>query len=109
MREELLQRVADGEPVSKKWFARYINEVFRKELADQRQRRRFRWLGSAVGVLLPGASLAQDIATEAGLELAETNVGRTKGKYRWYYALQRISTERTKLAMERRRASRRDG
>jgi hypothetical protein len=94
LREELGNLVAEGGRVSEKWFAEYMNRLFKSELVRQGRVRKIRLLGSAVGTLLPGAALAQEIAqgaaVEAGGGLVERALGRGRERYHWYYALQRL-------------------
>lgn len=94
MRSELFQRVAEGTDVSKEWFTRYVNQAFKRELVSKDRVRKFRWLGSLAGVILPGASLAEEIALELGINVAESAVNGTEGSYYWYYALQRAAMRR---------------
>ena len=94
MRLELFKRVENGEDVSKRWFTEYLNQVFRQELVTQNRVRKFRWLGSLAGILLPGASLFQETIMEAGTYAAERRIGNTDSSFHWYYVLQKSAIKR---------------
>lgn len=95
MRSELFDRVEKGEDVSKKWFTEYINQAFKHELVTQNRVRKFRWLGSIAGLLLPGASLFQETLIEAGSYAAEHEIEKADNtSFHWYYALQKSAIKR---------------
>jgi hypothetical protein len=94
LRDEIIHTLTAGEEVSYEWLSRYLNAAVRKDLVTEGRVRKVRWLGSAAGAIIPGGSLVQGLATEAGVSAIEAAAegaleGRERGP-RWYYALQRI-------------------
>jgi hypothetical protein len=96
MRLELFSRVRTGENVSKEWFTEYINQVFKHELVTKNKIRKFRWLGSIAGIILPGASLFQEALLEAGAYAGEHAIENSDRSFHWYYALQNAGIKRIK-------------
>ena len=97
LRKELIDRLATGEDISREWFVRYLNAAVKNDLVTDGRLRKLRYLGSASGLVLPGAGLAGQVAMEVGksaLEAAgESALEAATPPPRWYYALQRIAMQ----------------
>lgn len=95
LRSELIACIGAGEEVSKDWLLSYFKQAAKSDLVAEGRMRKVRWLGSALGVALPGASLVSDIAGEAVQKAVEESgeaVVRPLGPANphWYYALQEL-------------------
>lgn len=88
MRKTIIDAMNQGEEISQEWFSRYINEVFRNELENQKKTKKLRWFGTGATSLIPGGSLLGEVAMEVGSELIEDAIGAPKKDFRWYYTLQ---------------------
>jgi hypothetical protein len=88
LRADIASLLARGEKFDATLGTRIVSEVLESELVSKKKLRRFRLLGAAASVLIPGGSLVTEAAIEAasvgGEEVAERSLKRS---HRWLYSL----------------------
>lgn len=89
LRSELWRALDSQEPLDRKWVNAYLLEVVGSGLSKDKVMKRVRFGASALGLLLPGASLAAELATEAGVtaSLAGVEKSISSDRFSWLFAL----------------------
>jgi hypothetical protein len=102
LRAELWQLLREGGTMSPNWMARLLTEASKAQLIKNKRNRIIKWVGRAIGVVIPGANLFGDVlpaltevAADVALDMSEAaaeGVSDTKANRRfdWFYALQNI-------------------
>lgn len=88
LRKDIVSLLDEGVAFDSALGAKLIEETFRSDLINQKKMKKIRWLGTIVGAIIPGTSIATEAAVEAALGAAEDGVeGRLSKKHRWVYSL----------------------
>lgn len=88
LREEVAALLSKGNKFDEELGKRILAEVLEAELAKKRKMRRFRFLGAAASLLVPGASLLTEAAVE-GADVVSQDAAESlmRRPHRWFYSL----------------------
>jgi len=88
LRNDVAAALSAGEKFDASLGRRIVKEVLEAELTIQKRMRKYRFLGAAATVLIPGASLLTEAAVEGAAMLGEEAVeGGFDRPHRWFYSL----------------------
>jgi hypothetical protein len=94
LRHELWDLMHDGRCVSQDWMLRLQNEASKAQLRAEQRNRVIKWVGRLAGLVIPAAGVLGGLLLDAAEEGAEgITTHNTKGRFEWYYALQRIKMD----------------
>lgn len=88
LRNDIVSLLDEGVAFDSALGTKLIEETFRSDLINQKKMKKIRLLGTFVGAIIPGGSIATEAAVEAALGAAEDGVERQLSKkHRWVYSL----------------------
>lgn len=88
LREDIAAVLARGDKFDVELGKRIVAEVLESELANKRRMKRFRFLGAAASLFVPGGSLLTEAAVEgAGHVVEDATESVLQRPHRWFYSL----------------------
>lgn len=90
LRADIVSILSRGEKIDQNLGRRIVSEVLESELSAQKKMRKYRLLGAALSLLVPGSSLLTEAAVEGAALAGEAAAeGAFPKPHRWFYSLKR--------------------
>ncbi len=88
LRNDIIASLENGNMVNNEWISRYLTQILKENLSQQKLMRKVRFGGSLFGILIPGSSLVTEALVETGISGTESLIdGMSSPSHRWLYAL----------------------
>ncbi len=88
LRADIVGILDNGEKIDQSLGRKIVEEILNSELSNRKKLKKFRFLGAAVSLFVPGGSLLTEAAVEAVTMIAEDEAaGLLTKNHRWFYSL----------------------
>ncbi len=94
LRKELWQSIENNVPITDAWYKEFIDRLVKHSLHSKKKMKKFKWLGLALGLIIPGGGAIIDAGVEVGKSILEDKIeNNMDSNFEWYYTLQSLVKE----------------